>query len=138
CMFTSSSSVGCICKQASTNRHSNVVARNRGSQSISSQWLRPMTRQRKFPLGWEAFIASSMRDGIDIDIGCSKSDVRGRISTKWRHEKDAASVLVYVLKSESECLHWERLFQKRFETRSGRLSRYCEVRGKGCGCPTCS
>jgi hypothetical protein len=36
-------------------------------------------------------------DRTDIDIGCSKNDVRGRVSTKWRHEKEALSVLVYVL-----------------------------------------
>jgi hypothetical protein len=77
-------------------------------------------------------------DGTDIDIGCSKNDVRGRVSTKWRHEKEAASVLVYALESELDCLHWERVFQRRFEAASGRLPRYCEVRGKGCGCKACS
>lgn len=58
---------------------------------------------------------------VDLDIGCSKNDVRGRVSTKWEHEKEAASVLVYALASEPECLHWERVFQKRFEVSSGRL-----------------
>jgi hypothetical protein len=77
-------------------------------------------------------------DGADLDIGCSKNDVRGRVSTKWRHEKEAASVLIYALESERECLHWEHIFQKRFEASNGRLPRYCEVKGKGCGCAACS
>ncbi len=77
-------------------------------------------------------------DGTDLDIGCSKNDVRGRVSTKWEHEKEATSVLVYALESERECLHWERVFQKRFEASSGRPPRYCEVKGKGCGCTACS
>jgi hypothetical protein len=76
-------------------------------------------------------------NGNDIDIGCSKTDVRGRVLTKWGHEKEATSVVVYALKTESECLHWERLFQKHFEAISGRLPRYCEVRGQGCGCAEC-
>lgn len=77
-------------------------------------------------------------DDVDLDIGCSKNDMRGRVSTKWAHEREAASVLVYALKSEPECLHWERIFQNRFEATSGRLPRYCEVKGKGCGCIACS
>jgi hypothetical protein len=76
-------------------------------------------------------------DGAIIDIGCSKNDVRSRVSTKWRHEKEAGSVLVYFLKFERECLHWERVFQKRFEEEHGRLPHYCEVRGRGCGCTAC-
>jgi hypothetical protein len=77
-------------------------------------------------------------DGIDLEIGCSKNDVRGRVSTKWGHEKEAASVLVYALASEPECLHWERVFQKRFEASRGQLPRYCEVKSKGCGCKACN
>jgi hypothetical protein len=77
-------------------------------------------------------------DGTDIDIGCSKNDVRARLATKWPQQKEAASILLYVLKSEQECLHWERLFHKRFELSNGRLPRYCEVKGKGCGCKACA
>lgn len=71
---------------------------------------------------------------VDIDIGRSDNDVRGRVSIKWRSEKEEADlILVYALKSVPECLHWD--FQTRFE--HGKLPRYCKVMGSGCGCAEC-
>jgi len=122
-------------------RYEPTIQRGRAEASVSID-LEPAATSYDAPEKIPSRISGVYRildgDGIDIDIGCSKSDVRGRVTTKWRQEKEAASVLVYFLKSEGECLHWELSFQKRFERGNGRLPLHCGVRGKGCGCTACS
>jgi hypothetical protein len=97
--------------------------------------VRPGARRNDGPLGragrGDRPRRAARADRRGLGAGCSRSDVRGRVSTKWRQEPEAASILVYPFKSESECLHWERIFQDRFEASNGRLPRYCSLRGPG-------
>ena len=74
-------------------------------------------------------------DRTIIDIGCSESDVRGRVRMKWKQQSEAASVSVC---ETADYLHWERVFQNRFEEEHGRLPRHNRLKGKRCGCHECN
>src|SRR5437870_1868863 len=69
-------------------RYEPEIKRNRVSISLdptSASYSSP----RKIPTRVGGVYRILDSSGADLDIGCSKNDARGRVSTRWKHAKEA-------------------------------------------------